>query len=419
MFTIVNHTLSAAVATNGTFAPSYPTGKSKGNFEGARGHKMWALQTLFVDPTSFTISFGATTFTVTYTGTTTLPSGTVVSLQLEEQGANDKDPYDEIYQVVGAAPSPLVKVNLGSPITADSNGVIVSQDLTTAGVFSVSTTAAAAIAAGALAGTFDVPRNVVGAWTTTAVLTVTGKDVYGNTIVESSASGTTMTGAKAFKSVSNVSTSVNITSLTVGTGDVLGLPVRLPAISMVLGEFQNNVFRAREPGRVRVPFQIDQTDLLAGTPISVPSPCAGTIKKVVTQAWEAVTTGGAVTMKVNNTSVDGLSVTVADGGGAGDTDSDTPTAGHASTIVVENDELEIIPAAEFATAGALTGYIEIEPSQPIDGTLVAAVDSAASATTGDVRGTYNPTASLAGATSIALLLQVPDPSDLGIAQYAG
>jgi hypothetical protein len=84
-----------------------------------------------------------------------------------------------------------------------------------------------------------VPRNVVAAWTTTAVLTVTGTDADGNTIVESSASGTSLAGKKAFKTITDVSTSVDITGLTVGHGDVLGLPIFVESPADVVGEIED------------------------------------------------------------------------------------------------------------------------------------------------------------------------------------
>lgn len=115
----------------------------------------------------------------------------------------------------------------GAIVTADADGYCASQDLTAAGVFSVDVTAAAALAAAALAGTADVPRNVVAAWTGTAVITITGTDAYGQTVVESSGSGTSLTGKKAFKTVTGIAVSGNVTGLTVGTGVVIGLPVRI------------------------------------------------------------------------------------------------------------------------------------------------------------------------------------------------
>jgi hypothetical protein len=106
------------------------------------------------------------------------------------------------------------------PATADTDGVCASQSITTTGVINGD------LASGGIA-TFDVPRNVVAAWTTSAVITVTGKDQYGVTVVESSGSGTSFTGKKAFKTVTGVSFSTAVTGATVGSGVVLGLPFYL------------------------------------------------------------------------------------------------------------------------------------------------------------------------------------------------
>jgi len=134
----------------------------------------------------------------------------------------------------GIEMKPMVPHSFGAPITADANGYVASQNLTALGVFSSSVTVAAALAAAALAGVADVARNVVAAWTGTATMTVTGLDAYGATVVESSGSGTSMTGKKAFKSITNIEVSGDVTSLTVGTGDVLGLPFALANLEDLL-----------------------------------------------------------------------------------------------------------------------------------------------------------------------------------------
>ena len=136
------------------------------------------------------------------------------------------------------------KVNLGSPLTADADGYCASQDLTAAGVASVNTTAAGAIAAAALAGISATPRNVVAAWTGTAVITITGTDEFGVAMSEASASGTSFTGKKAFKTITNISVSADVTSLTVGEGQVLGLPYFLTAKSDIIQCYFNDAFDA-------------------------------------------------------------------------------------------------------------------------------------------------------------------------------
>lgn len=74
--------------------------------------------------------------------------------------------------------------------------------------------------------TMDVLRNIVAAWTGTAILTITGTDYYGQVQTEASASGTSFTGKKAFATITALSVSANVTAATVGTGAKLGLPFR-------------------------------------------------------------------------------------------------------------------------------------------------------------------------------------------------
>lgn len=296
-FKNVETTLSSAVAQDGTFTVGYPSGTDAGEFYGARHHKMWVAghQALYESPAGFTLSFGASNITVTYKGATTIPAGTRVQVQIDSIGPNSREIEERLGEAKRTSVLTPVIINLGAPDVADADGVIASQSITAAS--GPATGINGALASGGVA-TFDQPRNVVAAWTGTSVMTVTGTDEYGNTVVESSASGTSMAGKKAFKTVTAVTVSADVTLATVGTGDVLGLPVHLPEKGFVVKELED---------------------------------------------------GAAAT----------------------------------------------------------------------NGTVVAGVTSAATATTGDVRGTYDPNSAADGAKVFQLLAYVPDPSDLGVAQYAG
>lgn len=293
-FKIIEHTLASNLAQSGTATLSYPSGTSKGTFQGGQGHFMVANQTVFSSPVDFTLTFGASSITLTYKAATTIPSGTDIVVQAEIAGENDGRPNDvsDVHNVILA---PVVIVNLGSPATADANGAVESQACTLAG--GLATGLDGVLVSGGEA-VFDVPRNVVAAWTGTAVLTVTGEDEYGEALVESSASGTSLAGKKAFKKVTGVTTSANITALTVGTGDVLGIPVFVPDTVHLLKELEDG-------------------------------------------------------------------------------------------------------------------------SAPSAGTLVAGVASTPTATTGDVRGTYDPASACNGDKGFQLILALPDPEFTGSAQYAG
>jgi hypothetical protein len=116
---------------------------------------------------------------------------------------------------------------------------------------------------------------------------------------------------------------------------------------------------AGAPRTIQIPFAINETDTLAGTSAEIVSPVAGRISRLTTIVQKAVTTGGDVTAAVGATAVAGLACTVADGAAKGSVVTDTPTAGDASTVVAAGDRIQIIPAAAFAGAGAISGVLEI------------------------------------------------------------
>jgi hypothetical protein len=124
----------------------------------------------------------------------------------------------------GVFMSPINVYNI-VPVALDADGICAQQTLAAAGN---------ALLNGALASggtvTLDVPRNVIvdAAGAATAVLTVTGTDVYGIPMSEAiTLNGTTaVAGKKAFKTITRIAASAAATDFFVGTGDVFGLPIR-------------------------------------------------------------------------------------------------------------------------------------------------------------------------------------------------
>ena len=239
-YTTISARFATSVATAGTFTVSYPSGMNKGDFQNGTRHVLMAMNDKFVSPTSITVSFGDTSATVTYNGTTTLPAGTEYFMQLDRGGpATYRDTDDAVGLPYRTFPVDVVRVNLGNPLTADADGIFASAAITSASPITSGNFTGALASSGVVV--LDVPRNVVAAWTTSAVMTVTGYDEYGNLMVEASSSGTSLTGKKAFKRITSVAVSTNVTGATVGTGDVLGLPLRLPgtAAARILKELQD------------------------------------------------------------------------------------------------------------------------------------------------------------------------------------
>lgn len=427
-FAKIEVSLASAVASAGTFTAAYPAmpgapgyTTTAGDFA-AYGHKMFSrgLQAMFSqDLGGMSVSFGASDITVTYRGSTSIPAGTVVDVQFNMAGTDDKRAPD-ISSMKRMNLMTPVMIDLGAPDAADDNGIVESQDLTSAGVYStLAFNGVYGDPYSNLKAVLDVPRNVVAGWTGSAVLTVTGKDEYGDVMVEASASGTTFTGKKAFKEITSIAVSGNVTSLTVGTGDVLGLPVYVDKVARILEEFQSGVsLAAFGSNKILIPFTIHETELLAGTAANICAPCAGYITGMKVNVEAAITTGGALTVELNTSTVTGLSVTLANSATAGTVYQDDILK-IAAGLAAEGDDITITPAAAIDTAGEVSGYLIFEPTAELNGTFVAGVQTLPTATTGDVRGTYDPAEACDGSISFSLMALLPDPTYKGVDNYDG
>jgi fibronectin-binding autotransporter adhesin len=112
---------------------------------------------------------------------------------------------------------------------------------------------------------------------------------------------------------------------------------------------------------------VNQIDLLAATSHFITTPVAGQIARLSTISTVDVNTGGAVTVELAGTAVSGLSVTVANAGGVGDIDTDTPASEGSSTgTVAAGDDIELVFAAAFATAGTIWCLLEVNPTSDAD-----------------------------------------------------
>lgn len=148
----------------------------------------------------------------------------------------------------GAEAQHVAVFNLGAPAVAAANNVALSQSVTGVGTAFLLNGALAStvgtlntpFGAPTLAAVLDVPRNVVAAWTGVAIITITGKDEYGQTMSEVSPSGSAHTGKKAFKYITSITTNASITLATVGTGSVLGLQYRPVVGGFVAGLLNEN-----------------------------------------------------------------------------------------------------------------------------------------------------------------------------------
>lgn len=418
-------TLASAVADTGTFTVSYPdraapeVGQfSEGDFYLAMGHTLIMGNQTLTFPADFDLTFGTSSITVTnYTGGS-WPSGTKYRLGLNIAGK----PIFRENASTAVGGRTVKRVGRGNtfkftvtPDVLDADGVAASQTVTGAGTaFSLN----GALVSGGVA-IFDVPRCVQAAWTNSAYITITGKDEYGNTIVEVSATGTSHYGTKAFAKVTSVTTSATITSATVGTSDTIGLPFFLPS--------RNNVLRvARDtvdlPSKVFVTENVDATRLSAGTSCWALAPLASFVERATTCVDTAIVTGGDVTFKISTVTIVGLTCTVADSAVVGSVVTDTPTtvtgAANATNVVTaDRTAIEIVPASAFNGGGALDVTLELNPWGVF--TPGIRTGNGSTSTTGDVRGTFRPPVACDGDIAFEMIVSTGDPSFVGIDQYGG
>lgn len=232
-FKIYTFSPASAVATGGTMAFVLGNAVELGQVKNEGNHVLFAegLGAQFNFPGDFTISFSGSTATVTYNGTTSIPAGSVVKLQLESAGENSyltqpqpltgRDYLGNVRHVQSA----LVRVLLGAPIAASATNIVATVART--GTNTLTTYAPAFVQ--------DVPRNLQvtsssGSDTTQTVI-IRGFDEFGVAMSETfSLNGTSViAGKKAFKVlVSDQVSATMVGTISIGSNTALGMPFFLP-----------------------------------------------------------------------------------------------------------------------------------------------------------------------------------------------
>lgn len=264
--------------------------------------------------------------------------------------------------------------------------------------------------------------------------TVSGYDLYGFAMSEAlaGANGTAATpvavsGKKAFKYISSVTPSgtVNSTGVTVGTGDVFGLPVRADRQSQTLVfwgnpptyQLGNNTATSQT---IMVP--VDLTAIRTTTTFQVTVPFDGVVNSVLFRdTVQALTTGSAsLQLMVNGTTagVTGGKITLSAAGSTSISGAiTTGTAVTAGNTVTAGQTIGVIGVNVTTNFSVGSGFVEFNVQDTDLGgnsTFTAAVTSAATTVTGDTRGTYQPAFASDGSNRL-VVLQAIAPSAVGTA----
>lgn len=420
--------LGAAVADAATFTVNYPAGFNLGDFENAQGHYLMLNGTKLLQPKHITLSFGAAAVTVTNGTGGTLPALTEGYFHFEILGDEARiaaeTPAGTMVDVHVAA-GKLLLVDFGAPATLDADGL---WDGVSVGATATSFAVADMKAATANGGVLDIPRNVTVTGSSGAdhVVTINGYDEYDQAMSETITANSTATvaGKKAFKRVVTMSVAAGgaaSKTLDVGWADVYGLPVAVRDQRQIVAEIIDGVIQANRGDYIRVPFAATEAEVDAATSYWIAPGFAGNVVDAGLAVGDTVTTGGTVAVKIATVAVDGLGLVVADGATAGTVVIDAATVAHATTAFAATDALEIVFPSAFNASGRISGWVGVTRAATVQyGTLVTALakNTPSTATTADVRGTYDATTASDGATSFALLIRTVETKDLGNSQYA-
>lgn len=416
----ISAALAVALVQTGTLAFTYPTGYNKGDFNTFSAELVTGSNDRFsTDNGDFSVSLGNTSATITFRAATSIAAGTSVVLGLESNGLPFREQFKNKTLIKDSVERTVMRINLGNPAVNDADGI--ADDLVATTTVKNYTLADCVTAFKNTGGFLDVPRNIylTGSSASDHVVTITGKDIYGQTMIEAITlnSTTPVFGTKAFYQVTAISAAAGASGKTfdVGFHNALGLPIFLKSWNNIHRQMVDDEVIATN-NLVRMEFAPAIVAANAGTSQYYPSPVYGYITKATVAICAAFTTGGAVVPKIATVAVTGLSVAVSTGA-AGTVYTDTATDAWGATGEIGKDAaIEIAGDSAFDSVGNYAGYLEIVPG----GKVVVGVETApTTSTTGDVRGTWTPPTALVpdGSRTYVLDILTSEPDYIGIQPF--
>jgi hypothetical protein len=226
---ILEHTLPP----KGMLTLPYPEGKNEGHFFGGVNHTLSIEGNFFRSPRDFTLLTQPDRILFTWQGKFALPAGALLNVQAEIPGGDFYFDAKLGITVLNMVHSPMFMVNLASPAASDDHYWV---------------------AQGAVSGTHPlklahtqtpIARNLVihsSGDNSHATFIIEGEDLYRRGMLEKITAPATgkAEGRKAFTMVHRItSTHPCNGTISVGTGDRLGLPVFLPSRGYLLREIIN------------------------------------------------------------------------------------------------------------------------------------------------------------------------------------
>ena len=320
----------------------------------------------------------------------------------------------------------LILDDLGTPAIADVNGYVAALNVTGAANFSLKTATGALVNASDV-GVADVARGVqiVSGGADTAVLTITGTDKFGTALTEDiTLNGTTIVfGKKAFKKISQIASDGTTTNnINIGTSDLIGLTYRVENPEDVVAIYEDGqAGRTARAAAAAAPAAV--TAVATQAQGSASTVAAASTAVTITNAVNAVSTpGGSGLDATGATEIDALF-------GEVKVDLDAIKV-EVDRLVVESDDEKVqtdklvIESADYkvqidklvldlAAQKVELDKLILDVDLGTVGSFIKADKTSATATTGDVRGTYDPSTVLDGVKTIKVLLRPQARTSIG------
>jgi hypothetical protein len=119
----------------------------------------------------------------------------------------------------------------------------------------------------------------------------------------------------------------------------------------------------RQDQRLVFPFALPIATLITTpTAQSFIAPCDGYLERLAATVESVITTGGTLQVSIDGVAVTGLVATIANSAGAGVQSTVNPTTPQSTTTKVKKGQVVAVTPASFATAGAMSGVVELQPA---------------------------------------------------------
>jgi len=229
----VNTILKEDLRPNSKFEIAYPDNVNEGSLFGAIDHTLGIETRFFRSPKDFIVVPTPENLVIHWTANINVPAGALLHFQLQEQGGDYYTDTRSGVTVRGMVEAKTFLINLGSVRDRDQSYYVTPAQITSSGRLQLSNIKP------------DAPRNVVifsDKDESDRIFTITGEDVYLRPMTEQIKGPTVAktNGKKAFAKINRISVDGACKgTITIGTGNRLGLPTFIPGPGYVLHELVN------------------------------------------------------------------------------------------------------------------------------------------------------------------------------------